>query len=595
MRAISDPNELKILTSLKQKRGYNPQNKDKIVKLQLSGYKGLYAELRGENLRFFLRYTKANGKKTDRVYKGLSLSQITSSALPYDRELIAKGLDPIEEQKKARQQAAKLAEDNKKQKITFEDVYLQWKGYTQKKTLSKYDVSTEESYKALRDMNRYFHVFEKHILPSLAKTPIYSITSYHLTEIFAPLYSEHYATANKCATPLGDIFSWYERETKGEFKTPITSSFAINLRDSRKEGIGKTKNFNAPDYRALPVIFGHLNSDRYENNTSALVTQFCILTACRGQAIRKLQWENIHLNDDYTGYFIIPKEDNKIKDAPKELRTVYFGSMVGALLTNLKDKQIALAPAIKYVFPNKYRKDWVENPKPLSENAINTFMRKTFHVNELKEGYFWKDADNEKDGLIHTHATSRACFQTWALEQKDAKTGLPRYSKELTESCLLHAKADQYKGAYDRSRVSEDELYRIKGDWEDFVFSFVFAGSEIEANPLNGIALEDLQDHEADIQRLEKQGQSIEAQEEADIQHLENEIQDIQQEGVETNRSEKIRGLRERQNAIRKMYHVIKSYRIYTHGLMHLAKAQDDFKKYGGETLLRKLEEQKEK
>lgn len=553
MRAISDPNELKILTSLKQKRGYNPQNKDKIVKLQLSGYKGLYAELRGENLRFFLRYTKANGKKTDRVYRGLSLSQITSSALPYDRELIAKGLDPIEEQKKARQQAAKLAEDNKKQKITFEDVYLQWKGYTQKKTLSKYDVSTEESYKALRDMNRYFHVFEKHILPSLAKTPIYSITSYHLTEIFAPLYSEHYATANKCATPLGDIFSWYERETKGEFKTPITSSFAINLRDSRKEGIGKTKNFNAPDYRALPVIFGHLNSDRYENNTSALVTQFCILTACRGQAIRKLQWENVHLNDDYTGYFIIPKEDNKIKDAPKELRTVYFGSMVGTLLTNLKDKQIALAPAIKYVFPNKYRNDWAENPKPLGENAINTFMRKTFHVNELKEGYFWKDADNEKDGLIHTHATSRACFQTWALEQKDPKTGLPRYSKELTEACLLHAKADQYKGAYDRSRVSEEELYRIKGDWEDFIFSYELACSKILPVLDNPIAMGNLRDEEAEIEQLEKQGQSIQ-----------------ESEGL-------------------------KSYRIYERGLIALTKAQDDFKKYGGAELLEKLEEQKAK
>lgn len=553
MRAISDPNELKILTSLKQKRGYNPQNKDKIVKLQLSGYKGLYAELRGENLRFFLRYTKANGKKTDRVYRGLSLSQITSSALPYDRELIAKGLDPIEEQKKARQQAAKLAEDNKKQKITFEDVYLQWKGYTQKKTLSKYDVSTEESYKALRDMNRYFHVFEKHILPSLAKTPIYSITSYHLTEIFAPLYSEHYATANKCATPLGDIFSWYERETKGEFKTPITSSFAINLRDSRKEGIGKTKNFNAPDYRALPVIFGHLNSDRYENNTSALVTQFCILTACRGQAIRKLQWENVHLNDDYTGYFIIPKEDNKIKDAPKELRTVYFGSMVGTLLTNLKDKQIALAPAIKYVFPNKYRKDWAENPKPLGENAINTFMRKTFHVNELKEGYFWKDADNEKDGLIHTHAASRACFQTWALEQKDPKTGLPRYSKELTEACLLHAKADQYKGAYDRSRVSEEELYRIKGDWEDFIFSYELACSKILPVLDNPIAMGNLRDEEAEIEQLEKQGQSIQ-----------------ESEGL-------------------------KSYRIYERGLIALTKAQDDFKKYGGAELLEKLEEQKAK
>lgn len=73
MRAISDPNELKILTSLKQKRGYNPQNKDKIVKLQLSGYKGLYAELRGENLRFFLRYTKANGKKPTGFIKAYPL------------------------------------------------------------------------------------------------------------------------------------------------------------------------------------------------------------------------------------------------------------------------------------------------------------------------------------------------------------------------------------------------------------------------------------------------------------------------------------------------------------------------------------------
>ena len=287
--------------------------------------------------------------------------------------------------------------------------------------------------------------------------------------------------------------------------------------------------------------------------TSALVTQFCILTACRGQAIRKLQWENVHLNDDYTGYFIIPKEDNKIKDAPKELRTVYFGSMVGALLTNLKDKQIALAPAIKYVFPNKYRKDWAENPKPLGENAINTFMRKTFHVNELKEGYFWKDADNEKDGLIHTHATSRACFQTWALEQKDTKTGLPRYSKELTEACLLHAKADQYKGAYDRSRVSEEELYRIKGDWEEYIFSYELACSKILPVLDNPIAMGNLRDEEAEIEQLEKRGQSIQESED------------------------------------------LKSYRIYERGLVALMKARDDFKKYNGDQILKQLEQQKAK
>lgn len=553
MRAISDPNELKILTSLKQKRGYNPQNKDKIVKLQLSGYKGLYAELRGENLRFFLRYTKANGKKTDRVYKGLSLSQITSSALPYDRELIAKGLDPIEEQKKARQQAAKLAEDNKKQKVTFRQVYLQWKLEEVKKTLNKNNKTTPTGKQRIHNKNSDLGRIENHILSALADKPIYSINSYHLAEIFKPLCSNFPPTAKKCKTQLINLFGWYENYTKGEFKSPITYSFTKKFSQFLKEAQKPSQNYNAPDYRSLPIIFSLLTSEQYKRSTAAKVASFCILTACRSEAVRNLKWESIHLNDDCTGYFIIPIDDNKVKGAPKELRTVYFGSLVGAYLESIKEELIGTAFSHKYVFPNRYRKDWTTNPVPLGENAISSFMRKSFHVTELKKGHLWKDADDEKDGLIQTHATSRACFQTWALEQKDPITGLPRYSKELTEACLLHAKDDKYKGAYDRSRVSEEELYRIKGDWEDFIFSYELACSKILPVLDNPIAMGNLRDEEAEIEQLEKQGQSIQ-----------------ESEGL-------------------------KSYRIYERGLIALTKAQDDFKKYGGAELLEKLEEQKAK
>lgn len=539
--------ELALRTHLKQSKKF---------RVSVPPYTGLRAEYNSktDEIIYILIYHKPKDHKlTSRRYRGLNLEEVVTGVYRTDRALLSKKIDPHEAEKEARKQAIELENQRKKEKITFEQAYFQWKEDAQRKQASKHDSSTVDGYKNLRNMTRNFQRFEKHILPLLAKTSIYSINSYHLTGIFEPLYTEQYATANKCTTILKKVFGWYEKHTKGEFKNPINMSFITNLSDSKKEGARKTKNFSAPDYRALPVIFSRLNSERYEGNNSALIAQFCILTACRNQAIRNLQWENVHLNEDSTGFFIIPNEDNKVKHASKDLRTVYFGSMVGALLETLKQEQEAIAPLIKYVFPNKHRKDWVEDPRPLSENSANTFLRKTFHVNELKEGYLWKDADSEKEGLIQTHAISRACFQTWALEQKDPKTGLPRYSKELTEACLLHAKDDKYKGAYDRSRVSEEELYRIKGDWEDFIFSYELACSKILPALSNPIAMENLQDEEIEIEQSEKQGQSIEESED------------------------------------------LKAYRIYERGLMALTKAQDDFKKYNGDQILKQLEQQKAK
>lgn len=569
-------------------RSYLKQSKK--FRVSVKQYTGLRAEYHSDTdeIIYILVYRKPKDQKlTSKRYRGLNLEEVVTGPYHTDRALLRKGRDPHEADKEARRKILEFEEQEKRQKITFKEVYLQWKAEEVKKISDNIDTETISGKNKIRRLKSEFGRFEKHVLKHLGTTPIYSINTYHLTEIFKPICSAELATAKKCETLLNKIFPWYEEKTKGEFKNPISSSFSENLRESRRIGAQRTRNFSAPDYKALPVIFSRLNS----NSTTCTAIQFCILTACRGQAIRNLQWENVHLNEDSTGYFIIPNEDNKVKNAPKELRTVYFGSSVGALFAGIKDEQKGKAEFLKYVFPNKYRKDWTYNPRPLSENAINAFMRKIFHVNELKEGYLWKDADDEKDGLIQVHATSRACFQTWALEQKDPFTGLPRYSKELTEACLLHAKDDKYKGAYDRSRVSEEELYRIKGDWEDFVLSFINASLEIKANPLDMLALEELRECEAEIQRMEKQGHSIEAQEEKEIQRLEEILQ--KEAGIQ--RPETAKELRERQKAIRKSYHIIKIYRIYNQGFSYLSKAQDDFKKYRGEELLKELVEQKAK
>jgi len=70
--------------------------------------------------------------------------------------------------------------------------------------------------------------------------------------------------------------------------------------------------------------------------------------------------------------------------------------------------------------------------------------------------------------VITLHGTARASFRTWA---KDDALGNNRlFDQEAVELCLLHAKRDTYKGAYDRTSLDK-ERRMVMAAWGKYCFS----------------------------------------------------------------------------------------------------------------------------
>lgn len=509
------------------------------------GYTGLYASLDKKRniVKYELRYKKPLDKKlTTRTYKGKGLEEVATIDFPKDRLYLSKGIDPNAQDRTNRAEAIEALNQQRSKAILFKTVYAEWEH-------NKITELTQKQGKTPREARREPDRIRKHIYPHLADTPVGKITSFDLIKILTPLFKDSYDTAKKCYTALIEIFAQFEIKTNGKFKSPITTSLTIALRKSREEGIRKTGHFSAPAYWQLPMIFHTLGDYDY---LSSDIVRFCILTACRLKAARLLRWSDITF-DDHKGYFVIPESNNKVKGAPKESRTVYFGNLVYLLLLAQKESFLLNTGRDDgYVFPKNMEAD--KHDQPIGEDAVSAFMKKTFHYSELKKGRLWKGKEPE-EGLIQLHATSRSCFQTWALEQIDNKTNLPKYRKEVIEHCLLHSKKDAYKGAYDRSSIPSEEIYQLKNDWENFCSSYTTYGDLL-------------------WERF-KYKVKVNSGDEQEALNMLCELEEDARNGVESEET--------------------KSLQCYNLGQQAIIKAQQDFKKFGGEKYLKDLEHRNSK
>ncbi len=90
----------------------------------------------------------------------------------------------------------------------------------------------------------------------------------------------------------------------------------------------------------------------------------------------------------------------------------------------------------------------------------------------VADGRGWVDPHiKNSDGqpsVITLHGTARASFRTWA--KSDELGNNRRFDQEAVELCLLHAKKDIYRGAYDRANL-EKERRQIMAAWGEYCFS----------------------------------------------------------------------------------------------------------------------------
>lgn len=125
----------------------------------------------------------------------------------------------------------------------------------------------------------------------------------------------------------------------------------------------------------------------------------------------------------------------------------------------------------------------------------------------------------------------------------------------MIEHCLLHSKKDAYKGAYDRSSIPSEEIYQLKNDWEDFCSSYTAYGDLL-------------------WERFKYKVKANSGDEQGALNML-RELEEDARNGVENEET--------------------KSLQCYNLGQQAIIKAQQDFKKFGGEKYLKDLERRNSK
>ena len=422
----------------------------------IGGVKGLYVRKRAEQTQYFLRWKK-DGKQQTRFYAiGLSLREVREIAYR-DRQLLNLGLDPKEEEKKA--QAAKEAEieakrkEEERRRFTFRLVSDEWLKEQIQIQRWKNNVTGEKH--ARQRLNKY-------LLPAFGDKLISEITAQDAFLFFSPLWTAKSGTADKLYDLLKAIFNW--AIAKGVYQiteNPINKRGALGiLLEPLTKQRTDTDNHPSLDFHEVPQFIEALTK---LGSPSALAVAFSIVTASRFKAVRCAEWSEIDLKNKVWN---IPEEHDKMKG--RRMRQVLLSDEAIELLSYL--------PRVNnYLFPSG------SHLGKLSENAPSMLIRGMDTQKAAIDGRGWKDftrrngAGKIEPVRITQHGTARASFRTWA--KNDELGNNRKFDQEAVELCLLHARKDTYRGAYDRSQLPKERRLVMK-EWGAFCFSALRASQK---------------------------------------------------------------------------------------------------------------------
>lgn len=415
----------------------------------IGGVKGLYVRKRAAQTQYFLRWKK-DGKQQTRFYAiGLSLREVREIAYR-DRQLLNLGLDPKGEEKKAL--AAKEAEieakrkEEERRRFTFRLVSDEW--LKEQIQIQRWKNNATGEKHARQRLNKY-------LLPAFGDKLISEITAQDAFLFFSPLWTAKSGTADKLYDLLKAIFNW--AIAKGTYQiteNPINKRGALGiLLEPLTKQRTDTDNHPSLDFHEVPQFIEALIK---LGSPSALAVAFSIVTASRFKAVRCGEWSEIDLKNKVWN---IPEEHDKMKG--RRMRQVLLSDEAIELLSYL--------PRVNnYLFPSG------SHLGKLSENAPSMLIRGMDTQKAAIDGRGWKDftrrngAGKIEPVRITQHGTARASFRTWA--KNDELGNNRKFDQEAVELCLLHARKDTYRGAYDRSQLLKERRLVMK-EWGAFCFS----------------------------------------------------------------------------------------------------------------------------
>lgn len=299
------PKIAKELTSIEVKRLTKPGNHP------VGGVSGLLLQVTGNGARTWVLRTTVGNKRRDiglGSYPGVTLALARDKARE-TKELIGKGIDPVEQKKAIRAQLIAAQSSA----LTFDEA------------ADKLHRSKSTEFRNAKHAAQWITTIKTYASPLIGKLPVADVELAHIVKILEPIWQTKTETATRLRGRLEQVLAWATVSGFRKGDNPARWKGHLDAVLPKPSKIAKVVH-----HKALPIddMSGFMVDLRKRQGMSARALEFLILTATRSGDVRGALWSEIDLN---SRVWIIPAERMKIQ---KEHR-IPLSDQALALLRNL--------------------------------------------------------------------------------------------------------------------------------------------------------------------------------------------------------------------------------------------------------------------
>jgi len=383
---------------------------------------GLYLYVTETGRSWQFRYQIAGSKR-----RNMGIGSVTKVTLAKAREIarelqtkVADGIDPIDERRQQRGEAAAVPTDLP----TFQDC------------AEACVASKRSEWRAGKHVKQWEQSLAKHVYPGIGHIPVRDITVDHVLLVLEPIWNSIPETASRIRNRIETILDyavgkrWRPADDinpaiwGGRLKILLGKVAIRKIR--KRESTGADQHFKSLPYTEAPQFVSWLQT---KTSLAAPIIEFVILTGSRLSEAREAEWKEI----DWTNrIWTVPghrMKGGKPHRKPLSAKAVEF----------LREQQSKNLWGSKYVFPGD------TGSRPASEEATYDFL--------------WR---NGYRGVLTTHGF-RSTLREWIAAQG------ARFTWNAGEAMLAHA-LPKVAGIYQGNDVLEERREIVEA-WADFLYS----------------------------------------------------------------------------------------------------------------------------
>jgi integrase len=369
---------------------------------------GLYLQVTKDNARSWLFRFQMGTPNTRWMGLG-SLTSVSLAAARTEaakcRELVQRGIDPIEARKAERQQrkldAAKA--------VSFRDC------------AERYIASHEAGWKSTKHGDQWRSSLREYAYPTLGPLSVADVDTGLVVSVLEPIWTTKPETANRLRGRIEAILDYAKTLEYRSGENPARWRGHLSNTLPRRDKVRKVQHHPDLPYAKIGDFMAEL---RIKEGTAARGLEFLILTSCRTGEVIGAKWGEIDLD---AAEWTIPAERMKHH---REHRVPLSDAAMAVL------SHVAEVRQSDYVFPGH------RPQRPMSNMAFLALLRRMGRGDITAHGF-------------------RSTFRDWAAE----RTSFPA---EVAEMALAHTVGDKTERAYQRGDLLAKRR-ALADAWANFV------------------------------------------------------------------------------------------------------------------------------